>query len=384
MSGASVLEPFRIEVDGATADDLRRRLDETRWPSQPAAEGWATGADLAYVRELCEHWREGYDLARIERLNELGSGRWGGIHLLWVRAPSPRGVPVVLLHGWPSAPLEYAAAATRLAAAGHDAIVPSLPGYAWSDDPGEPLNVTEMASRLRALVEEGLGQPAYAVAGGDWGAILAARIAFDAPGAVTGVHISTPMALPVAGGLAETPPSDAELRWVERMRRWRRHEGFHLAIQGQAPDTISPALNDSPAGLAAYLLDKYRTWSDSGGEAERRFSKDDLCDFLTIYWSTASIASSMRLYYGERTSRWTLEPGQTIDVPAAVAAFPGEMGGDASLEGGSFSPPRAWTERIFPDLRRWTDMPSGGHFAAFEEPELYSDDLIAFLADLEA
>ena len=157
-----------------------------------------------------------------------------------------------------------------------------------------------------------------------------------------------------------------------------------MTIQGLAPDAISTALNDSPGGLAAYLLDKFRRWSDCEGEVERRFSKDELCDFLTIYWSTGTIASSMRLYFGEGRRRWRLLPEEKITVPAAVAAFPGEMRQDAALEGESLNPPREWTERLLSDLRRWSEMPTGGHFAAFEEPRLYAEDLVAFLGSLEA
>jgi pimeloyl-ACP methyl ester carboxylesterase len=383
VSATAELESFQIGVDRATVKDLRERLGDTRWPSVPHEGGWDLGADLDYVGELCDHWRGRYDFARLEGLNELGSQRWGGLHLLRVRPSSPSRVPVVLLHGWPSAPLEYVAAARLLAEAGHDAIVPSLPGFAWSDDPGEALNVEETAGRLRLLISDGLGLESYAVAGGDWGAILAARVAFDAPESVVGVHISTPHTLPLPGNLAEPPPSEAETQWIERARRWRRRRGHHMVIQGLAPDAISTGLNDSPAGLAAYLLDKYRSWSDCDGDLERRFSKDELCDFLTVYWATGTIGSSMRLYYGERANRWLLQREERISVPAAVAAFPGEMRKDPALDGKSINPPREWTERLFSDLRGWSEMPSGGHFAAFEEPQLYAEHLVAFLRSLD-
>ncbi|CAN5543798.1 epoxide hydrolase [soil metagenome] len=380
-------DAFEIGVSEEVAADLRERLARARWPEQPGEEGdgWRLGADLAYARKLCAHWRERYDFSRLERLNELTSVRWEGIHAL--RATPARGatgVPVVLLHGWPSSPIEYEAAARLLADAGREAIVPSLPGFAWSEDPGEPLNVAAMAGRLRRLLAEGLGVERFAVTGGDWGAILAARIAFDDPERVAALHISTPHALPVPGDLEKPPVSDEEGAWVERAQRWRRRHGQHLVIQGIAPDSISPALADSPAGLASYLLDKYRNWSDSGGDVESRFSRDELCDFMTMFWSTGTIASSLRLYWAEGRDRWRLGPGERVEVPAGFAVHPSEMSGGSGGEPAGLNPPRAWTERIFSDMRRWTEMPAGGHFAAFEEPEAYARELVAFLDDAGA
>lgn len=155
-----------------------------------------------------------------------------------------------------------------------------------------------------------------------------------------------------------------------------------MVVQGAAPDAISPALSDSPTGLAAYLVSRYRAWSDCGGDVERRFSKDELCDFLTMFWVTGSIASSMRLYAGEGSERWRLAPEERIDAPAGVALFPGEMAGEGGDPG--LNPPREWAERLLPGLRRWTEMPSGGHFAAFEEPDAYAVELLAFLDQIQA
>jgi microsomal epoxide hydrolase len=366
------VEPFRIAVPDAVLDDLRRRLALTRWPSQPPNEAWELGVDVAYLRALCEHWATRYDWRPCEAgLNELSNRRWNGLHLIWERGEGG-GLPLVLIHGWPGGPIEFRGLIPRLRDAGHDVVVPSLPGYAWSDDPGRPLNVAAVASRLRALVEDGLGYRRYVVQGGDWGAAIAARMAFDSPGTVAGVHVNAVSVLPVPGDLADPPPSPAERAYVETGSRWRRREGHHLYLHSSAPDAVGVAFNDSPAGLAGWLVEKYRRWSDCGGDVERRFSKDDLCDFLTMYWATETIASSMRLYLGERRDRWRLHPGEQIEVPAAVADFPEEI----------VRPPREWAERIFADLRGWTEMPRGGHFAAFEEPQLLADDLTAFLAEL--
>jgi pimeloyl-ACP methyl ester carboxylesterase len=187
---------------------------------------------------------------------------------------------------------------------------------------------------------------------------------------VGALYVFTPGVLPPPAQLAEPPLSEAERAFVEEGLRWRRREGHHMLIQSTVPDIVSVGLADSPAGLAAYLVEKYRRWSDCDGEVERRFSKDQLCDYLTMYWATGTIASSMRLYWGERADRWRPAEGEVVEVPAAGAVFPAEI----------VNPPREWTARLLADLRRWTEMPRGGHFAAHEEPGLLADDLLDFLA----
>jgi microsomal epoxide hydrolase len=367
-----VPEPFEISVPDRTLEDLAERLGRTRWPTQPEGDGWELGVDIPYLRALCEHWAGPYQWRQLEdRLNRLDNLRWEGLHLIRMHAGG-EGLPVMLIHGWPGGPIEFLDLIETLGEAGHDVVVPSLPGYAWSDDPGAPLNVAGASERLRALMERGLGYECYAVQGGDWGAAISARMAFDSPATVAAVHVNAVSVLPVPSDLGEPPPTDAERAYMEVGSRWRRREGFHLFLQSAAPDAVAVGFNDSPAGLAAWLVEKYRRWSDCDGEIERRFSKDQLCDLLTMYWATGTIASSMRLYLGERRDRWRLGEGERIVVPAAAADFPGEI----------VRPPREWAERIFSDLRRWTTMPRGGHFAALEEPGLLADDLIGFLAEL--
>jgi pimeloyl-ACP methyl ester carboxylesterase len=373
-------QPYEISVPEATLADLRERLARTRWPSQPAGLGWEMGADFEYLRALCDHWASAYDWRQIEQaLNGLSNWTWDGIHFIWERAErddrgvaAPRRLPVMLIHGWPGGPIEFLELLPRLVAAGHDVVVPSLPGFAFSEEPPVPLGVSEVAGRLRALMSEALGYESYAVQGGDWGSEIGARMAFDAPESVAAFHTNAPVVLPVPGDLGEPPLSQEERGFLAEAQAWRMRDGVHLLVQGAVPDAMSPGLNDSPAGLAAWLVDKFRRWSDSEGEVERRFSKDDLCDFLTLYWATGTIASSLRLYGAEARDRWRLEPGERITVPAGVADFPGEL----------VRAPRAWTERQLSDIRRWTEMPSGGHFAAVEEPELLTEDLLAFLSEL--
>ncbi len=368
---------MEIAVADAVLDDLRERIARSRWPDQPRGLGWEYGADVDYLQELCGYWGSDYDWRQIERaLNGLSNWRWEGIHTIWERATTdqrgvaaPTRLPVLLIHGWPGAPIEFLGVIGTLVAAGHDVVVPSLPGYAFSAPPPQPLNATGIAARLRALMAA-LGYRRYAVQGGDWGTYIGARMAFDDPDAVAALHVNSPGVLPLPGDLGDPPLGEVEVEYAQRAQRWRLRQGFHLLTQGAAADALAPGLHDSPAGLAAWLVDKYRRWSDCDGEVERRFTKDELCDFLTLYWATGTIASSMRLYAAEARDRWRLAPGETIDVPAAVADFPAEL----------VRPPRAWTERVLGDLRRWSEFDRGGHFAAFEEPELFARDLLEFLA----
>ena len=367
-------EPFEVAVPDEVWADLRERLERTRWPEQ--AGSWELGVDLDYLRELCAHWGDTYDPARLPAMmNRYANFCWEGLH--YMHAGGERkggdGLPLLLLHGWPGGPIEYLDVIPRLAEAGHDVAVPSLPGYGWSEDPGKPLNITAVAERLRRLVEEGLGWEHYGVVGGDWGAPIAARLASESP-QVAALYVFTPGTLPPAAQLAEPPLSEAEGAFIEQGLRWRRREGHHMLIQSTVPDMVAVGLADSPAGLAAYLLEKYRRWSDSDGDVERRFSKDQLCDYLTMYWATGTIASSMRLYWGERKDRWRAGEGELIGTPAAVGVFPAEI----------INPPREWTARLLTDLRRWTEMPRGGHFGASEEPELLAADVRTFLTALPA
>ncbi len=372
-------QPFQIAVADEVLDDLRDRIGRSRWPAQPPGTGWEHGGDFDYLRELCDHWASTYDWRQVERaLNGLSNWRWDGIHVIWERAAldrrgvvAPDRLPVLLIHGWPGAPIEFLDLIAALVDAGHDVVVPSLPGFAFSDAPQPALNVAGMAARLGALMGA-LGYRRYAVQGGDWGAIIGARMAFDDPAAVAALHLNAPGVLPTPADLSEPPMSEAEVAFAQAGQRWRLREGFHLLVQGAAPDALAPGLHDSPAGLAAWLVDKYRRWSDCGGEVERRFSKDELCDFLTIYWATGTIASSMRLYAAEARDRWRLAAGERIEVPTAVADFAVEL----------VQPPREWSERILADLRRWTTFDRGGHFAALEEPDLLAADLIEFLAEV--
>ena len=366
-------QPYEVAVPEETLEDLRTRLRATRWERR-AGPGWEYGMDQAYLRELCAYWASSYDWRALERrLNALANFRHEGIHFIYEPSETATGkLPIVLLHGWPGGPIEFLDLIPMLTEAGHDVIVPSLPGYGFSEPPATPLNVAGIASALIGLLREGLGLDRVIVQGGDWGGIIGARIAFDDPDLVAGLHSNAAFTLPIPAELSDPPLSEAEQAYAQEGMRSTRRGGYHLVPQGRAPDAMAPGMLDSPAGLAAWLVEKYRNWSDCDGEIERRFTKQRTCDLLTMYWVTGTIGSSMRLYAAEARDRWRFAEGERIGVPAAVADFPVEI----------LRPPREWVERTLTDLRSWTEMPRGGHFAAIEEPRLLADDILRFASGL--
>jgi pimeloyl-ACP methyl ester carboxylesterase len=359
---------YEIALGERVLADLRDRLERTRWP-EAADVGWEYGMDQDFLRRLCEHWAGAYDWRATEtRLNGFANFEWDGIH--FIRAGEGAGSPIVLIHGWPGAVFEFERLIPLLVEAGHEVIVPSLPGYGFSDAPEKPLSATGVAARLRELVEDALGIERYTVQGGDWGALVAARMAFDSPERVGALHVNSPSVLPFPADLSGL--TEDEQTWLASAAKWRTRDGYYLLTQSAAPDTLAPALSDSPAGLAAWLVSKYRDWSDCGGDVERRFSLDQLCDFLTLYWATGTVSTSIRLYAAEARDRWRLGEGERIGVPAAVAEFPAEI----------LHPPREWSERVLGDLRQWTQHERGGHFAAWEEPEFLARDISGFLREV--
>jgi pimeloyl-ACP methyl ester carboxylesterase len=372
LSLAPGVEPFTPRVDEAVIADLRERLGRTRWPTQPEGVGWELGVDLAYLRGLCEHWAGAYDFGRLERtLGRWENARWNGVHFLRA-APEGEagGVPIVLVHGWPGGVIEFTKLIPLLTAAGHEVIAPSLPGYGWSDELDPPPNATRVGALVGDLMVT-LGHERYVLQGGDWGSPITFSLAHQRPERVVALHLNGVPTLPAPADLSNL--SEPEQRFIQAGLGWRATQGHHLLLHGAAPDAVSTAFSDSPAGLAGWLVEKYRKWSDCDGDVERRFSRDELCDFFTLYWATGTIASSIRLYWGEAQERSRLAEGEMVTVPAGCADFPAEI----------VRAPRDWAERQLADLRRWTEMPRGGHFAAFEEPELLAEDLLALLDEIE-
>ncbi len=370
------VEPYTVTVPEAVLEDLRERIRHTRWPDPAPGEPWSQGTDLGYLSGLLGYWADGFDWrAQERRLNRyahhIAEVEGVRLHFIHHRAPGG-GVPLVLTHGWPSTFAEMLGLVDRLGDR-FDLVVPSLPGYGFSQRPPRAGVDRVFVAGLWHQLMQGLGYRRYGAYGGDFGAGVATQMALAQPDRMTGIHLSTAEMWPYVG--PGTPPlSAAEQAYVDHVHRWDQTERGYSAIQSTRPQTLGYALNDSPAGLAAWILDKWRSWSDSRGDLDARFGRDFLLTMLTIWWASGSITSSMRDYYDNRWHTTPIGPADTVRVPTAMAVF----GNEFVPEG---QPPRSWYERLYL-IRRWTVFPRGGHFAAIEEPDLLADDLAEFFTDL--
>jgi epoxide hydrolase len=378
---------FRIDVPEAVLADLRERLQRTRFPGEVRGSGWTYGTNLDYMRELVAYWLERFDWRTAEAgLNALPQfmARVNGLdlHFVHMRGKGPAPLPLLISHGWPGSFSEMAGIVGPLTdPATHggdpgdafDVVVPSLPGYGFSEQPVEagmsPLAIGDL---FAALMHDTLGYRRFGVQGGDWGAVITAGMAYRHSEMVQGLHLNMLGVRPYIG--PGTPPlAEAEQAFMKQADAWRQEEAGYQAIQGTRPQTLAYGLTDSPVGLAAWIVEKFRAWSDCDGDVERSFTKDQLLTNIMIYWVTGCINSSIRLYYESRRRPLMLKQGEKITVPAGFAAFPREIGMSGA--------PRSWAERAL-NLQRWTEMPRGGHFAAMEEPELLVDDIRAFFRPL--
>jgi microsomal epoxide hydrolase len=372
------IEPFRIDVPDDALRDLHERLGRARFPQQIDGAGWDYGTELGYLCELVDYWRDSYDWRRAEaRLNQwphfLADVDGARVHFLHARSPEPDAVPLVITHGWPGSIVEFLdiiGPLTDPRAHGADpsiafhVVCPSIPGYAFSGPTNErgwdPVRVASAFAQLMAA----LGYERYGAQGGDWGSMVASQLgAIDAEH-VVGVHLN----MVVAGPPPDTDfehLADDERDALASLEHYQRDESGYASIQGTRPQTIGYALDDSPVGLLAWIVEKFRAWSDCDGDVERSFTKDQLLDNVMLYWLTATAHSAGRLYY-EVQHGGSARP-DSLAVPVGVAAFPREV----------LRTPRRWAEASFP-IVRWSDMPRGGHFAAFEVPELLIPEIRAF------
>jgi microsomal epoxide hydrolase len=376
--------PFRVRVADEVLADLGQRLERVRWPDEAPGPAWSYGTSLTYMKGLVAYWRERYDWRTHEgALNGFPqfTAPVAGITLHFIHAEGrgPRPLPLLLSHGWPGSVWEFHKIIPLLtdpARFGGDpadaftVVAPSLPGYGFSFAPGQPrFGVAEIADAFAALMTDVLGHRRFAAQGGDWGGFVTARLGAAYPDRLVGIHVNLLSLRRDIGRPAN--PTDEERRYLDELAGWLREETGYQWIQGTRPQTLAYGLTDSPVGLAAWIVEKFRAWSDCGGDVERRFSKDELLTNIMLYWVTGAVNASFWPYYARFHGPWPIADGQRIEVPTAYAAFPKEI----------VRPPRSLAERMY-NIRRWTVMPAGGHFAALEEPEALAADIRAFFREL--
>ncbi|QQC65741.1 epoxide hydrolase family protein [Paraburkholderia ginsengisoli] len=380
------IEPFEIAIPDHDIDDLRRRLRATRWPRVTPAPAWQQGADTAWLRELASYWAEHFDWRAAERklnrqaqfIAEVDGQR---VHFVHRRGEGLAPYPLVITHGWPGSFFEFSALLDQLCDPGafgadpadaFDVVVPSLPGFAFSPAPTRPGTSAFQVADLWASLMRGLGYERFGAQGGDLGAGVSIALAARHPQAVDGIHLNfLPGTYEPAIGAARQPLTPAEEKFLRDKSEWTALEGGYAHMHATKPQTAAASLNDSPVGLAAWIGEKFRAWSDCDGEVERVFSKDELLTNISLYWHTQSIGSSMQMYWENRLQPMRFADGQRVSPPVGYAHFPKELS----------HPPRSWLERTF-DVTQWTDMPSGGHFAAMEKPGLLATEIRRFFRPL--
>ena len=368
--------PFRIEIPDDAVDDLRRRLGATRWPEKETVDDWSQGIPLAYVQELCAYWADGYDFAAAEqRLNAFpqfrmpveGDGESLDIHFLHVRSPYEAATPLLLTHGWPGSVVEFLEVIDPLtnppdAADAFHVVVPSLPGYGWSEKPSRPgWDVHRIARAWDELMAR-LGYDRYGAQGGDWGAMVTTSLGQQRPERCVGIHLNMAIAMPIEEDFADL--TETEQRALADIGEHSNTGMGYSSQQSTRPQTLGYGLVDSPAGQCAWIVEKFWAWTDCKGHPENALSRDHMLDNVMAYWLPATGASSARLYWESFKNPNT----EGVPLPSGISVFPREI----------IRPSRRWAERRFTDLRWFNELDAGGHFAAFEQPAAFVDEVRGF------
>jgi pimeloyl-ACP methyl ester carboxylesterase len=372
-------ELFSLPYSQAAFADLRERLRRSRWPDRAPGSPWEYGFDLDYLEEVCRYWREQFDWKRqIERFAAFHHYRYRAlgfaVHFIHERGKGPAPLPLILTHGWPGSFIEMSRIIPMLTDPGahggdprdaFDVVVPSLPGFGYSDRPAAPgMNVFRVAELWVDLMNA-LGYSRFAAHGGDIGAGVTTALGWRHPESIVGLHLN--FVPPSYRPVLQSSLQPSEEAYQRQMADWSEVSGAYAHIQRTRPATAAYALNDSPAGLAAWILEKFREWSDCDGDLSRVFSLDELLANVTLYWMTETIHSTFRMYFENRKAPIVFAPGDFIRPPCGFAHFPKEI----------MFPPRPWVERGF-NVQHWTEMPRGGHFAAMEQPDLLAADIRTF------
>ena len=378
------IRPFHLHVPDETLAHIRARVAAYTWHEMPDDGGWAYGTNLAYMKEFCTYWVEQYDWrqheAAINRFAHFKAPVHGvDMHFIHEKGSGPAPMPLLITHGWPGSVVEFMNIIEPLAHPerfggsmddAFDVIAPSLPGFGFSGRPPRPWGPRKVAGVLNALMTEVLGYKSYLAQGGDWGATVSSWLGFEYAPACRAIHLNM-MGMQHPDG----PQNAEEQAWAERFEREQAMENGYRTQQATKPQTLSYAMMDSPVGIAAWILEKFNSWSDTDGDnVESAHSKDELLTNIMVYIVTRSFNTASWIYYGRREEGGRLfsPAGRRVEVPTACALFPKEL---------LAWPPRPYVERLF-NVQRWTEMPRGGHFAALEEPELLLADVRAFARTL--
>lgn len=379
--------PFQLNVPDNVLQDLQERLSRARLPDEPPIEPWATGASVAYMQRLIGYWRNGFDWraqeAMLNGFRQFSVPLAGiEVHFIHEHGKGPDPMPLLLSHGWPGSVVEFHKLIPMLTDPAHyggdaaDAftvVAPSLPGYTLSFRPGQKrFSVEEIAEVFAELMTDVLGYQRFGAQGGDWGAFVTTRLGYRFAERVTGIHLNM-LAVRHHRKMLENPTSEEKV-FLTEMNEWAREGTGYQWIQGTRPTTLAFGLTDSPAGLAAWIVEKFRAWTDNNGEPDSAVSLDEMLTNITLYWVTGAIGSSFWPYYALRHGAWPIPEGAKISVPTGYVEFPHEI----------MRPPRSVAQSLYTNIKRWTVMPEGGHFAALEQPGALAREIREFFKTLRA
>jgi pimeloyl-ACP methyl ester carboxylesterase len=377
-------QPFQIKIQESTLNDLRSRLGNIRWPDEIENINWEYGTNKRYLKSLCDYWRDKFDWTKQEELlnsfqhfKSIIAG--AELHYIYQKGEGENSIPLLLIHGYPDSFVRFLKIIPLLTKVDEnglsfDLIIPSIPGYGFSGIPATSgMNASRIADLFSILMTKELGYTKYIVHGGDWGSSITEQLALHYSGSLFGIHLTE---IPFIH-LFTIPTNEltpAEKKYLDDGKRWQQTEGGYAIIQSTKPQTLAYGLNDSPVGLAAWIIDKFHSWSDCNGDLESCFTKDELLTNLTIYWETQTINSAFRLYYESRVTmdEQVKTEWKKIEVPTAVAMFPKDI----------INAPKDFGYRLF-NIQQWTEMPKGGHFAALEQPTLLANDIRKFVTAIK-
>jgi pimeloyl-ACP methyl ester carboxylesterase len=380
----SAIRPFRVAVPDATLERIRARVADYAWHEMPDDGGWAYGTNLDYMKALCAYWLEEFDWraqeAALNRLPQFTAAVDGvDIHFIHERGSGQAPMPLIISHGWPGSVVEFLdiieplAHPERFGGSADDAfdvIAPSLPGFGFSGKPARPMGPRKMAGMFATLMSEVLGYDGYLAQGGDWGGAISSWLGYEHTPACRAIHLCI-MTMRHPDG----PRGPEEEAWAAEFVREQESEDGYRTQQATKPQTLSYAMMDSPVGVAAWIIEKFNSWSDTvGDDIESVYTKDLLLTNIMVYLVTGTFNTASWIYYGRRQEggRVLSPEGRRVEVPTAAALFPAEL---------LSWPPRSYVERVY-NVTRWTEMPRGGHFAALEQPQLLIDDIRQFARTL--